>query len=339
MPPNLDDCIHFLVAAGADAKKHSGRTLLTHLKRTHATLEAATQPETICIAGLFHSVYGTSNFASVTVEHSQRAEVKHLIGEEAERLAWLFGRLDRPRALKAFITGDGDVTTRDGAVLDRVAHQADLNACAIIEAANLLDQQQLWRHSWLHRTASQAGIVTPTGNSVLREQPHAVREIDFAVMFEFSKEQLRVELAEKINAIRRSTSSRYEFSDLLRRVKLAQAQQLASLSADRMTDEVLASDYALVTNYAHAYGMTATDAAASILASASREQQLLFETEILRDRIGGEIHRCESIENIDRIRTEIRALDQKAIRSLDRPQQQPATVDSASVQLPPLQEV
>jgi hypothetical protein len=65
--------------------------------------------------------------------------------------------------------------------------------------------------------------------------------------------------------------------------------------------------------------MSVTDAAASILASASREQQLLFETEMLRDRIGGEIHRCESIEKIDRIRAEIRALDQKAIRSLDRP--------------------
>lgn len=41
---------------------HSGRTFFAHLKGTHDLLRDWGNPEPVCIAGLFHSIYGTWHF-------------------------------------------------------------------------------------------------------------------------------------------------------------------------------------------------------------------------------------------------------------------------------------
>ena len=47
---------------GTHAIGHSERTLLDHLSGTCRLLESWSCPHTVCVAGLFHSVYGTSSF-------------------------------------------------------------------------------------------------------------------------------------------------------------------------------------------------------------------------------------------------------------------------------------
>ena len=47
--------------AHADAVKHSGRSLYDHLCGTHALLEQWGNCEPVCTAGLFHSLYGTTD--------------------------------------------------------------------------------------------------------------------------------------------------------------------------------------------------------------------------------------------------------------------------------------
>jgi hypothetical protein len=49
----------------------------------------------ICDAGLFHSVYGTEHYQPAAIPLSMRAEVRQLIGGEAESLAWLFCTMRR----------------------------------------------------------------------------------------------------------------------------------------------------------------------------------------------------------------------------------------------------
>src|SRR3546814_18378901 len=89
----------------------------------YTTLFRSGNPQTICLAGLFHSIYGTAHFRHATLPFSQRRVVKNLIGAEAEALAYLFCVTDRPTGLlrqwdKPDIVVD-DSYTRDLAVLGR----------------------------------------------------------------------------------------------------------------------------------------------------------------------------------------------------------------------------
>ncbi len=80
---------------GAHVTSHSRRTLLDHLQGTHDLLaQWGNEPE-ICIAGLFHSVYGTYAFNKRSADMSMRDEIRDVIGTQAERMVYLFCVTDR----------------------------------------------------------------------------------------------------------------------------------------------------------------------------------------------------------------------------------------------------
>jgi len=67
---------------------HSDSTFFDHLWGTYSLLKKMGEPEYICDAGLYHSVYGTSYYdVSITVS---REVVINLIGEVAENLVYIF---------------------------------------------------------------------------------------------------------------------------------------------------------------------------------------------------------------------------------------------------------
>jgi hypothetical protein len=80
------------------SQPHSGRTLYDHLLGTHKLLVEWGRDEATCLAGLFHSIYGSYNYRRVTVPVEQRHIVAGVIGEDAEMLAYLFSYSRRPRA-------------------------------------------------------------------------------------------------------------------------------------------------------------------------------------------------------------------------------------------------
>lgn len=94
--------IEYLTQKGAGEASHSGRTLLVHLCGTYDLLKKQGEREAVCLAGLFHSVYGTTAYQHVTVPLEQRQEVRSLIGIEAEQIVFEFCSLDRP---SCFLTG------------------------------------------------------------------------------------------------------------------------------------------------------------------------------------------------------------------------------------------
>jgi len=81
------------------SQPHSGRTLYNHLVGTHKLLVEWGREEATCLAGLFHSIYGSYNYRRVTVPVEQRHVVADVIGEDAEMLAYLFSYSRRPRTL------------------------------------------------------------------------------------------------------------------------------------------------------------------------------------------------------------------------------------------------
>jgi len=87
-----DPRLAFLREHQTQTTGHSDRTLLEHLLGTWQLLADWGNPAAVCNAGLFHSVYGTESFQHAAVPTSLRPQVRALIGERAERVAWLFGR-------------------------------------------------------------------------------------------------------------------------------------------------------------------------------------------------------------------------------------------------------
>jgi hypothetical protein len=126
--------IGFLNEIGAGTLAHSGRCLMDHLTGTYDLLKRWGCDKATCLAGGLHSVYGTNAFKTESLTAAARSLVRQRFGADAERLAWLFGTLNRPRA---FELGSGlDRRNNSKVTLDI----KDLRLLRLIEAANLLEQ-------------------------------------------------------------------------------------------------------------------------------------------------------------------------------------------------------
>jgi hypothetical protein len=95
----------FLLGMGIEQVPHTQKSYLAHLIAVYRYLEAHGCPEDVCRAGMFHSIYGTEKFQGFTLSLERRGEVRTLIGERAENLAYLNCAMDRAsfdRALVSF---------------------------------------------------------------------------------------------------------------------------------------------------------------------------------------------------------------------------------------------
>jgi Aspartyl/Asparaginyl beta-hydroxylase/Domain of unknown function (DUF6817) len=126
--------IAFLEAEGAAGHGHGpGRNLLDHLRETAAILDRWDQPAWLQRAALVHSVYGTEARSRRLVATQRRAEVAQLVGDRAERVAYLFAVVPR-RRLAA-----GTHRWAPGAVAPG-ADRDELDAVVMLHLANLADQ-------------------------------------------------------------------------------------------------------------------------------------------------------------------------------------------------------
>lgn len=94
-PPGF--LVDSLVQRGAKGIVHSNRNLLAHLCRTYCILRLWGCSETVCLAGLFHSVYGVGYEGIFS--RQKRSEVKSLIGDSAELLVFEFCKSSKERRL------------------------------------------------------------------------------------------------------------------------------------------------------------------------------------------------------------------------------------------------
>jgi hypothetical protein len=83
----------YLEKIGSPLIRHSGRTLFDHLVGTFRILRSWNAADSLAMAGLFHSVYGTESFGASTISYGDRQDLAEQIGATAERLVWLFGTM------------------------------------------------------------------------------------------------------------------------------------------------------------------------------------------------------------------------------------------------------
>jgi hypothetical protein len=130
-----------LEQCGAHRTRHSGRSLYHHLRGTEFLLQAWQCGEDVCLAGLFHSIYGTSIFRHASLQIEQRAVLVDAIGVSAERLVYLFHACDRPRAFTQALRESGSRIMQSRLDLTALAvTEADLTGLIEVECANLLEQ-------------------------------------------------------------------------------------------------------------------------------------------------------------------------------------------------------
>src|SRR5262249_28944410 len=114
---NLEPLVRELAARGAAKTRHGRRTFLEHLIGTWRILQLWPQPEALCPAGLFHSVYGTEYFRTSHYATTERERVRAVIGEEAEEIAFSFCTIER-----------------------RAIHEGPFAQLQVLEAANIAEQ-------------------------------------------------------------------------------------------------------------------------------------------------------------------------------------------------------
>jgi hypothetical protein len=87
--------VDFLFNKNCHNIKHSHSNFLNHLIGTFNILKKWKQPEDLCVAGMFHNIYG-NNYFNPNLNVS-REEIRNLIGEKAESLVFRFVNCDKDK--------------------------------------------------------------------------------------------------------------------------------------------------------------------------------------------------------------------------------------------------
>jgi Domain of unknown function (DUF6817) len=154
--------------------RHSGREFYEHLRGVYDILAERGNPEYVCLAGLFHSIYGTNSFKTGAMPRTPegRLWVAKQIGDEAEALVFIFCTVDRPRA---FVNNTGKWNART------------LRDLLEIEFANLTEQgadtkvverrmefERCW--PWLEASLLEGSFERPDGTKWPTHEKHHVWE-------------------------------------------------------------------------------------------------------------------------------------------------------------------
>lgn len=96
----IKDKFSALKELGVGEFGHLNGNLESHLLGTFNLLVEWGNPGYLCDAGLYHAVYGTQPLKRLGLPHrdyspSDRPKIKAILGEESERLVYLYGACDR----------------------------------------------------------------------------------------------------------------------------------------------------------------------------------------------------------------------------------------------------
>jgi len=155
----------YLVQNGADKQPHSGRFLIDHLLGVQGILRRSKAEEVVCLAGLFHSVYGTAIYKPTLISRDKRVEVQALIGHRAEEIVWTFGLMPaRPHAWEVGLSNkDHSFLEKNFPVEHSTPDQLWLDLLRL-ECANLLEQKSaLHKFPFLALKAQDVGMLDADG--------------------------------------------------------------------------------------------------------------------------------------------------------------------------------
>ncbi len=166
--PSYKSMTDFLIGFGITDMAHTGKSYLGHLIAVHRLMLDAGCEFDACRAGMFHSIYGTEEFQRFQLPLERRDEIRTLIGERAERLAYLNCAMDRASFDASLVLGHTPYPMRDRFTGDEVkldeAEFADL--CAI-HLYDWLEQVPRSRRGYGYRRAAYRAIAERLGATAI----------------------------------------------------------------------------------------------------------------------------------------------------------------------------
>ena len=161
------ELLEFLRREGTAEVQHSKVDFMAHLVGVHRVLASWQCSDTVCSAGLFHSIYGSEGFSDGALDPRRRPEIRTLIGTAAERLALVNS---------AMTYASFDVSLREGPphrVVNRLTGApieltdqefADLS---LIQLADWLEQVGRFPDRWDYRRQAYRAIAERLGGRAL----------------------------------------------------------------------------------------------------------------------------------------------------------------------------
>jgi hypothetical protein len=167
----------YLRSLGVDNVPHSKGVFLAHLIGVYRDLKEWGAEEHVALAGLFHSIYGTESFQGFSLPWERRQEVRDLIGERAERLAYVNCLLSRA-SLDSSVAEGGPphlVSRLDGTPIplteEEYTNLVILHLCDRLEQAERVGHWDWRRQAWEDMAHRLGGVALENWERVYGSAP------------------------------------------------------------------------------------------------------------------------------------------------------------------------
>jgi hypothetical protein len=158
----------FLAGMGIENVPHTQKTYLGHLVAVHRLMEAEGCEEQVCRAGMFHSIYGTERFQDFKLPLERRLVLRKLIGERAERLAYMNCAMDRASFDGALESGAEPYRFRDRITGDEITlSRADFDDLCRVHLYDWLEQVPRSEYGWGYRREAYRQIAERLGERTM----------------------------------------------------------------------------------------------------------------------------------------------------------------------------
>ncbi len=170
-PGPIHELVDFLYSLGTADVDHTGHDFLTHLRAVSDLLAEHDKDAELVAAGLFHSIYGTEQFQDFSLPLSERERVRWLIGDRAERTAWLNCVMDRATldaAVSSALDGESELSVADRAGSPPIAVSiAELRDLATVHLFDWLEQVERSELGWDYRRSAYREMAALVGAEAL----------------------------------------------------------------------------------------------------------------------------------------------------------------------------
>lgn len=168
----------YIISLGAAEIAHTEKTYLAHAIGVYNDMKAWDGSDDLCYAALFHSIYGTQGFQGFTLSLEKRPELQGLIGDYAEKIAFVNCFMDRSTMdaqvgeekaeypIRNRVTGETMILTK--------AEYEDLltlHLCDLLEQVERSDAWNMRRTAYRGMAERLGGVALASYDEVFAREP------------------------------------------------------------------------------------------------------------------------------------------------------------------------